>query len=105
MLLGTTGCLQKATTFKSWRRSRNRDKIRRPINIFQMKEQDKIMAKDPRKTEISNMPDKEFEGMIKILYLRKVDDIRGAYLAQLVEHVTLDFRVVSSSPTLGVEPT
>ena len=29
---------------------------------------------------------------------------KGAWLAQSVEHVTLDFRVVSSSPTLGVEP-
>ena len=29
----------------------------------------------------------------------------GAWLAQLVEHVTLDLRVVSSSPTLGLELT
>ena len=29
----------------------------------------------------------------------------GAWLAQLVEHATLDLRVVSSSPTLGMEPT
>ena len=30
---------------------------------------------------------------------------RGAWLAQSEEHVTLDLRVVSSSPTLGVEIT
>jgi len=29
----------------------------------------------------------------------------GHLEAQLVEHVTLDVRVVSSSPTLGMEPT
>lgn len=29
----------------------------------------------------------------------------GACLAQLVEHAALDFRIVSSSPTLDVEPT
>jgi len=29
----------------------------------------------------------------------------GAWLAQWVEHVTLDLGVVSSSPTLGVEIT
>ena len=28
----------------------------------------------------------------------------GAWMAPSVEHVTLDFRVVSSNPTLGVEP-
>lgn len=32
-------------------------------------------------------------------------ELRGAWLAQSVEHRTLDLRVVSSSPTLGVEPT
>ena len=30
---------------------------------------------------------------------------RGASLAQLVEHTTLDVRVMGLSPTLGVEPT
>ena len=30
--------------------------------------------------------------------------IRGAWLAQLVERGTLDLGVVSSNPTLGVEP-
>ena len=30
---------------------------------------------------------------------------RGTWLAQLVEHVTLDLRVVSSSPMVGVEIT
>ena len=29
----------------------------------------------------------------------------GAWLAQSVEHVTPDLRVMSSSPTLDVEPT
>ena len=29
----------------------------------------------------------------------------GAWLAQLVEHVTLDLRVVNSSPMLGIEIT
>ena len=33
------------------------------------------------------------------------DKIRGPLLAQLVEPVTLDLEVVSSSPTLGVEMT
>ena len=31
--------------------------------------------------------------------------VRGAWLAQPVEHVTLNLRVLSSSPTSGVEPT
>lgn len=30
---------------------------------------------------------------------------QGAWLAQLLEHGTYDLRVVSSSPTLSVEPT
>lgn len=29
--------------------------------------------------------------------------VRGMWLVQSVEHVTLDFRVVSSSPTLGIK--
>ena len=35
----------------------------------------------------------------------KVESLWGAWMAQLVEHVTLDLRVMSSSPTLGMEPT
>ena len=31
--------------------------------------------------------------------------MRCAWLAQSVKHVTLDLGVVSSSPTLGMEPT
>ena len=31
--------------------------------------------------------------------------LRGAWLAQLMEHITLDLRVRSSSPTLSVEIT
>ena len=30
-------------------------------------------------------------------------DLWGTWLAQLEEHMTLDFKVVSSSPILGVE--
>ena len=37
--------------------------------------------------------------------LRSVVSARGAWLAQSVEHATLDLRVVSSSPTLDMEPT
>lgn len=33
------------------------------------------------------------------------DQARGAWLAQSVEHETLDLGVVSSSPTLGAEMT
>ena len=35
----------------------------------------------------------------------KVACPRGAWLAQSVEHATLDLSVVSSSPKLGAEPT
>ena len=38
------------------------------------------------------------------VYFRR-DDIWGAWLAQSVEHATLDLEVVSSSSTLGVEIT
>lgn len=42
--------------------------MRRQRNMDQMKEQDKIAAKEINKIEISNMPDIEFKGMIiKIL--------------------------------------
>ena len=41
---------------------------------------------------------------IEILHI-KILMVKGVpWLAQLVEHLTLDLRVVSSSPTLGVEP-
>jgi len=33
------------------------------------------------------------------------EELRGTWLTQLVEHVTLDLGVVSSSPTLDMEPT
>lgn len=33
------------------------------------------------------------------------EDLGGAWLARLVEHATLDLRVVILSPTLGVEIT
>ena len=35
----------------------------------------------------------------------KICDLRGAWLAQLVEHVTLDLQVVNSSPMLNIELT
>jgi len=35
----------------------------------------------------------------------KAIHIGGTWLAELAEHVTLDLRVMSSSPTLGVELT
>lgn len=37
--------------------------------------------------------------------LSKMKFFRGTWLAQSVEHVTLDLGVVSLSPTLGVEMT
>ena len=37
--------------------------------------------------------------------ISKIGPMRGTWLAQWVEHVTLDLRVVSSSPMLGVELT
>ena len=40
-----------------------------------------------------------------LIFLLKIMEYRGTSLAQLVEHVTLDLRVVSSSPTLGIELT
>ena len=42
--------------------------------------------------------------LINVVYF-KVYKCQGAWLAQLVEHVTLDLGVVSLSPTLGVEIT
>ena len=39
------------------------------------------------------------------LEIRKKRVLRGSWLAQSVEHVTLDFRVVSSRPMLGGEIT
>ena len=33
----------------------------------------------------------------------EMDEVGGAWLAQSIEDTTLDFRVVSSSPTLGIE--
>ena len=35
----------------------------------------------------------------------QMPNARGTWLAQLVEHVTFDLRVVGSSPMLGVEIT
>ena len=35
----------------------------------------------------------------------KIITLKGPWLTQFVEHVTLDLGVVSSSPTLGVEIT
>ena len=66
-----------STTFKSKRqktfliyRNRKRElgKLRRQKNMSQMKEQDKITARDLSKRESSNMPDREFKIIIiKIL--------------------------------------
>ena len=36
-----------------------------------------------------------------MMKIRKLDSDGGTWLAQLVEHVTPDLGVVSSSPTLG----
>ena len=36
---------------------------------------------------------------------KSFENVHGDGLAQLVEHMTLDLRVVSSSPTLSIEPT
>ena len=45
-----------------------------------------------------------FSGFFFFLFSKKTI-WRGAWLAQSVEHVTLDLRVVSASPTLGIEIT
>ena len=37
--------------------------------------------------------------------LRKIIKKKGTWLAQLVEHVTLDLRVMRSSPGMGIELT
>ena len=42
---------------------------------------------------------------ILALELKSTQIVRGTWLAQLVEHATLDLRVVGLSPTLGVEIT
>ena len=47
---------------------------------------------------------KQFSNKSDVLYLRE-NNYGGAWLAQLVEHVTLDLGIVSSSPTIGIEPT
>lgn len=39
------------------------------------------------------------------IFLLKISSVLGPWLAQSVEHVTLDVRVVSWSPMLGVEMT
>ena len=36
---------------------------------------------------------------------KNILELKGAWLAPSEEHLTLDLRVVSSSPTLGLEPT
>jgi len=41
----------------------------------------------------------------RIAFHRNIKEYWGAWLAQSVEHTTLDLGVVSSSPTLGVEVT
>ena len=43
-------------------------------------------------------------GKVRRLGVKLISE-RGAWLAQLVEHVTLDLGVVSSSPTMGVDIT
>ena len=64
-------------------RHRDIDKMRRQRNMFQMKEQDKTIAKDLSETDKSNIPDREFNAfffkvmIIKILtgFEKKVEDI------------------------------
>ena len=42
--------------------------MKRQRSIFQMKEQDKNHSKEPNEMKISNVPDREFKGMVvKIL--------------------------------------
>ena len=40
---------------------------------------------------------------LSLSHLSSNGDVRGAWLAQLVEHVTLDIEVMSLSPTLWAE--
>ena len=64
---GTTGPLHpKTIIIKSKRRNRHRelDKIRKQGIISQVKVQDKIIASDLNKMEISNRSDREFKVMI-----------------------------------------
>ena len=50
-------------------------------------------------------------GKVKYTSQLEILDVRGAWVAQSIKHLTLDLssgldlRVVSSSPTLGVTPT
>ena len=48
-------------------RLKDLDKMRRQRSLFQMKEQDKAMARNLSKTHISNMPDGEL--FFKILFI------------------------------------
>ena len=43
--------------------------------------------------------------LTKLKKKSKLGRLDGAQMAQLVEHVTLDLRVMGSSPTLGTGPT
>ena len=45
-------------------RGRDLDKMRRQRDMCQMKEQEKITARELNETEISNMPDREFKVMV-----------------------------------------
>ena len=48
-----------------------------------------------------------FKGHERFIFFNKSikESFRGAWLAQLVEHVSPDLRIVSSSPTWGAEIT
>ena len=49
-------------------------------------------------------PQQESKNIFKIRFLN-IKKSRGAWLVQLVEHMSLDLRVVGSGPTLGMEIT
>ena len=51
-------------------RHRELDKMRRQSTMSQMKQKDKITAREPNETLISNMPDREFKVMVIKIFSR-----------------------------------
>ena len=71
-------------------RQRKMDELSKQRNLSQMKEHDKITARDLNKTEINSMPDREFKVIIiKILIglEKRVEDISKTQMKNLINEI------------------
>ena len=78
------------SNFLKTEKQREADRIRKQINLSQMKEQDKVMARDLSKRDKSNISNREFKAMIIRLLTgleKRGEDMNGTLKTEISNNI------------------